>query len=138
MHLKHWNRPGVTNRSIASTGRLPSVTWLIMLDFSLTRYLKRTLFNQYSRKYIKVIYELVGHVYSLVPLVMADYFASTRQVLSQQEVLVHKINVAAKSIKIGKTNRTVATKKSCNQLKLVVNQLLWQKNHKTVIKGHSP
>ena len=29
----------------------------------LSRYLKRTLFNQCSRKYIKIIHQLVGHVY---------------------------------------------------------------------------
>jgi len=67
----------VTNRSIALTGWSPSVTWSIASDFALNgqekiAYLKRTFFNQYSRKYIKIIPQLVGHVYSLVPLVMAD------------------------------------------------------------------
>ena len=36
------------------------------------KILTRTFFNQYSTKYIKMIHQLVGHVYSLVSLVMAD------------------------------------------------------------------
>jgi len=32
----------------------------------LTRYLKRTLFNQYSRKYIKITHRLVGHLYTYI------------------------------------------------------------------------
>jgi len=39
-----------------------------------TRYLTRTFFNQYSRKYIKIIiHQFIGDVYSLVSLVMADH-----------------------------------------------------------------
>jgi len=38
----------------------------------LTSYLKITFFKQYSRKYIKIIHQLVGHVYSLVPIAVAD------------------------------------------------------------------
>jgi len=33
--FEHWNRPGVANRSIASTGWLQSVTWSIAPDFAL-------------------------------------------------------------------------------------------------------
>ena len=51
-----------------SLGRSP--TWFCI---GLTRYIKRTLFNQYSRNYIKIIHQLIGHVHSLVPLVMADH-----------------------------------------------------------------
>jgi len=43
-------------------------------------------------------------------------FAST-------ETLVQKINVATKTIKIKKIDTTTAMEKSCNQLKLVVDQL---------------
>jgi len=53
-----------------STGRSPIVSWFCI---ELTRYLKRTLFNQYSRKYTKIIHRWVGHVYSLVPFAMADH-----------------------------------------------------------------
>jgi len=40
-----------------------------------TKYPTRTFFNQYSRKYIKMINQLVGHVYSLLSLVMANHAA---------------------------------------------------------------
>jgi len=33
-----------------------------LICIELTRYLQRTLFNLYSRKYIKIIHGLVGHV----------------------------------------------------------------------------
>jgi len=87
MQLKHWNRPGLANRLIASNGWPPRVTWLIAPDFALselTSCLKRTFFDQYSRKYIKFIHQLVGHVYSLVPLVMADHSDVPESFLSSQ------------------------------------------------------
>ena len=58
-----------------STGRSPSVTWSIAPDFALNwqKYLKSTLFNQYSTEYIKIIHQLVDQVYSLVPLAMANH-----------------------------------------------------------------
>jgi len=34
---------------------------------------KRTFFNKYFRKYIKSIHQLVGLVYSLVPIAVADH-----------------------------------------------------------------
>jgi len=59
----------VTNRSIAEF-HLVDCAWFCI---GLTRYLKRTFFNQYSRKYAKIIHQLVCHVYSLVHLGMADH-----------------------------------------------------------------
>jgi len=44
----------------------------IWFCIGLTRYLKITFFKQYSRKYIKIIHQLVSHVYSLVPTAVAD------------------------------------------------------------------
>jgi len=49
---------------------LVDCTWFCI---ELTSCLKITFFDQYSRKYIKIIHPLVGYVYSLVPLVMADH-----------------------------------------------------------------
>jgi len=43
----------------------PILHWII--------YLKGTIFNQYSRKYMKSIHQLIGHVYSLVPIAVADH-----------------------------------------------------------------
>ena len=61
----------------ASTGRSLSVSWSITPDFAFNwqkiGYLKRTFFNQYSKKDIKIIDQVVGHVYPLVHLGMADY-----------------------------------------------------------------
>jgi len=59
----------VANKSIAECHLVDRACFCI----ELTRYLKRTFFNQYSRKYIKIIHLLVGHAYSLVPLAMADH-----------------------------------------------------------------
>ena len=72
---KQTHAPEVTNKSIAAS-KLVDRAWFCI---GLTRYLKRTLFNQYSGKYIKIIHQLVGNVglrptvYSLVPLAMADH-----------------------------------------------------------------
>ena len=56
-------------RSIAES-QLVDRAWFCI---ELTRYVKRTLYNQYSRKYKKIIHELISHVRSLVPLTMAGH-----------------------------------------------------------------
>jgi len=72
------SRAGVANKSIAIDRSIAECQLVDRVWFyiQVTRYLKRTLFNQYSRNKvgsIKIIDQLVGHVYSLVPLAMADY-----------------------------------------------------------------
>jgi len=44
---------------------------------------KITFFKEYSRKYIKIIHQLVDHVYSLVPIAMADHRLA-RQIIACQ------------------------------------------------------
>ena len=75
---KHWSyscKAGVANKLIVNdqwpVNRRVSVGWCTWFCIELM-YLKWTLFNQYSRKY-KIIHQLVGHVYSLVPRAMADH-----------------------------------------------------------------
>ena len=63
------NKSIAIDQSIAEC-RLVDRAWFCI---ELTRYLKRTFFNQYHRMYIKIIHQLVGHVYSLVHLAMADH-----------------------------------------------------------------
>jgi len=57
----------VANNSIAEGQLVDHARFCIELAI----YLRRTLFNQHSRKHINIIHPLVGHAYSLVPLAMA-------------------------------------------------------------------
>ena len=62
----------MVNRSIAECC-LVDLAWFCI---EWTRYLKRTFFNQYCRKYIKLLsitWLVTYNVYSLVPLVIADH-----------------------------------------------------------------
>jgi len=70
-----WSSAGVANKSIAidrsiAECQLVDRAWFFI---QLTRYIKRTRFNQYSRKYIKIIHQMAGHVYYLVTLAMAEH-----------------------------------------------------------------
>ena len=64
MQLRHWNRPGVANRLTAKC-HLVDLAWLCI---GMRSCLRRTVFNQYSRKYIQISNQLVGHLYSVVCL----------------------------------------------------------------------
>jgi len=71
------SKAGMANKSIANhdrpVDRRVSVGRSRLISIELTRYPKRTLCNQYSRKYIKIIHQLFGDVYCLVLFAMADH-----------------------------------------------------------------
>jgi len=56
------------------TGRSPSVTWSIAPDSALNwQDIQKNIFQLIFQKVHKIIHQLVGHIYSLVPLAMADH-----------------------------------------------------------------